>query len=125
MTQQGPPPAGGLGEEAVKLLQAIQEWTRETNSGDSGRRVPGGLLSDLNEHIATGGKDCQYCPVCQLIAAVRTMSPEVKSHLGTAASSLLQAASGILATQSGDARRGGGFVERIDLDGDDWEDEDS
>lgn len=124
MTRQGPPPAGDLAEEAIKLLQALQEWNRGTRPSDPGRRVAGGLLSDLNEHIATGGKDCQYCPVCQFIAAVREMSPEVKSHLSTAVSSLLQAASGILATQSGAARRGGGFVERIDLDGDEWEDED-
>lgn len=123
MTQQGPPPVGGLGEEAVKLLLALQEWTREPGSGESGGRTAGGLLSDLSEHIATGGKDCRYCPVCQFISAVRAMSPEVRHHLVTAGSSLLQAAAGILAAQSSDGRRREGSAERIDLDEDEWEDE--
>ena len=123
MSEREEPSVGTLGEEAVKLLQALQDWTRET-TGDAGRRAPVGLLSELNDHIATGGKDCQYCPVCQVIAAVRATSPEVKHHLSVAASSLLQAAAGVLATPTS-PRRDSGPVEHIDLDGDDWEDEDS
>ena len=122
MTDREQPPVGALGEEAVKLLQALQSWARET-PGDAGQPA-GGLLSDVNEHIATGGKDCQYCPVCQLIGAVRATSPEVKHHLGVAASSLLQAAAGVLAAPPSGRRSDSGPVERIDLDGDDWEDED-
>ena len=120
MTEGGEPQIGPLGEEAVKLLQALQDWARESNSADESRGV--GLLSDLNEHIATGGQDCQYCPVCQVIAAVRRTSPEVKHHLSTAASSLLQAAAGVLATPPGGARSDRDSVEPIDLDGD-WEDD--
>jgi len=121
MSERDEPRVGALGEEAAKLLQALQDWTHE-NSGDAGRKAPGELLSDLNEHIATGGKDCRYCPVCQLIAAVRATSPEVKHHLGVAASSLLQAAAVVLATQPASSRSDSEPVERIDLDGD-WEDE--
>lgn len=123
MTERDEPSVGALGEEAVKLLQALQEWTRET-VGDAGAREPSGLLGNLNEHIATGGRECQYCPVCQLIAAVRATSPEVRHHLNVAASSLLQAAAGIVAPPSTGSRSGTTDVERIDLDGDDWEDED-
>lgn len=114
---------GALGEEAVKLLKALQDWTRES-SGGTGSGASGGLLSDLNEHIATGGEDCRYCPVCQLIAAARATSPEVKNHLAVAASSLLQAAAGVLTTTTDGPRGGSDPVERIDLDGDNWEDED-
>ena len=121
MTEEDEPQIGPLGDEAVKLLQALQDWARETNGSiDPSRGV--GLLSDLNEHIATGGQDCQYCPVCQLIAAVRPTSPEVKTHLGVAASSLLQAAAGLLATPSPGRQRDSDSVERIDLD-QDWEDD--
>lgn len=121
MTEGGEPQVDSLGEEAVKLLQALQDWARETTDGaEQSRGV--GLLSNLNEHIATGSQDCQYCPVCQLIAAVRATSPEVKHHLGVAASSLLQAAAGVLATPSPRRQRDTDSVERIDLD-DDWEED--
>jgi hypothetical protein len=64
--------------------------------------------------------------VCRTISAVRSTSPEVKQHLSTAASSLLQAAAGFMATHVPDApaTRSDTTVERIDLsDGDEWEDD--
>jgi len=122
MTERDEPSVGALGDEAVKLLQALQDWARET-AGTADSPGTGGLLSDLNEHIATGGKDCRYCPLCQLIGAVRATSPEVRHHLGVAASSLLQAAAGVLATPSSGQRNESGPVERIDLGGEDWEDD--
>ena len=121
MTEGGEPQVDSLGEEAVKLLQALQDWARETTDGANQSRGVG-LLSNLHEHIATGGQDCQYCPVCQLIAAVRATSPEVKHHLGVAASSLLQAAASVLATPTPRRQRDTDSVERIDLD-DDWEED--
>ena len=88
MTDTGgtPPPVGSVGEEAVKLLQALQEWAKESGQeyGDSvgaAAAGAGGLLQSVNEHIATGGQDCTYCPVCRMISAVRATSPEVKQHL--------------------------------------------
>ncbi len=65
--------------------------------------------------------------MCQLISAVRGTSPEVRQHLGTAASALMQAAAGVLDPAVPDqtsARRPEPPVEHIDLDGDaDWEDD--
>jgi hypothetical protein len=55
--------------------------------------------------------------VCRTIHVVRQMSPEVRAHLTSAASSLFQAAAGVMATQVPPERRPG--VERIDLDADD------
>ena len=126
-----PPPVGSVGEEAVKLLQAVQEWAKESGHeyGDSfgaAAAGAGGLLQNVNEHIATGGRDCTYCPVCRMISAVRATSPEVKQHLTTAASSLLQAAAGLMATYApdGSPARSDGPVEHIDLsDDDEWEDD--
>jgi len=53
--------------------------------------------------------------VCQVIHAVRHTSPEVKAHLASAASSLMHAAAGVLATHVPGSDRPSG-VEKIDLD---------
>lgn len=101
---------GSLGEEAAKLFEALSEQL-------------GAAAGSVNDHVATGGAGCRYCPVCQLIGVVRATSPEVRAHLLSAAGSLVQAASGLLAThvptQSDQAERdrsGRGPVEHIDLD---------
>ena len=119
---------GSLGEETAKLLGAFATWAR-----DSGSEVGGGLgaaaaqaaagWTNLEEHIATGAPECQYCPVCRTVHAVRGTSPEVRAHLTSAAMSLLQAAAALLATaapEEGTGRRGSG-VEHIDLGDDDWD----
>jgi hypothetical protein len=120
---------GSVGEEAVKLLQALQDWAKESGSDYAGAATgaaagAASALRDVNEHIATGSEDCRYCPICQAISLVRSTSPEVRQHLSSAASSLLQAAAGVLATPVPDqgARREGA-VEKIDLDDGDWEDD--
>jgi hypothetical protein len=120
--EQGQEPVGTIGEEAAKLLQALQDWAKESGgdyAGATSEAVSGAAstLRDINEHIATGSDDCRYCPICQAISLVRSTSPEVRQHLSSAASSLLQAAAGLLATPvpSPDAKRNGP-VERIDLD---------
>ncbi|MGH8964670.1 MAG: hypothetical protein ACRDXB_04975, partial [Actinomycetes bacterium] len=84
-------------------------------------------MGSINEHIATGGEDCRYCPICQVISAVRETRPEVKQHFASAATSFAQAVAGILATQVPDQNRktrSDSGVEKIDLnDGEDWEDD--
>ena len=121
---------GSVGEEAAKLMNALQGWARE-HGGDYANAAAGaasGAASSfdaVNEHIATGGRDCKWCPVCQAISAVRGTSPEVKQHLATAATSFMHAVAGVLATQVPDQGRkprpDSGF-EKIDLsEGDDWE----
>jgi len=74
-------PVGDLGEEAAKLLAVLAGWTRA-----------------VDEHVATGSPECQWCPVCRVVHAVRTTRPEVREHLSAAAGSLLQAASSLLAS---------------------------
>ena len=64
--------------------------------------------------------------MCRVIAAVRDTSPEVKAHLSTAMTSLMQAAAGMMATPVPEpgARRPDSAVEKIDLsDEDEWEDD--
>lgn len=120
-------PIGSVGEEAAKLFLALSGWAKDHGAGTAGTAagMAGQVtetLRDVNAHIATGGEDCTYCPVCQLISAVRATSPEVKAHLTVAASSLMHAAAGMLATQVPNDEKGSP-VEKIDLDA--WdEDED-
>jgi hypothetical protein len=124
-------PVGSVGEEAAKLLGALQEWARESgndyaNAAAGTANSAASAFGAVNEHIATGGEECRYCPVCQMISVVRGTSPEVKQHLASAASSLVQAFAGVLATHAPEqpaSQRDSG-VEKIDLSSDEeWEDD--
>lgn len=112
---------GSVADEAAKLLGALTDWARDQGQAhvDSAEEVFRGLgaaAHSVNDHLATGGEDCRYCPVCLVIAQVRRTTPEVREHLALAASSLMQAAAGMLATQVPTDQRRSGPVERIDLD---------
>ena len=128
---------GSVSEEAAKLFGALSGWARDQGT-DPGAGSPGGLgerlsgladhaaraVREVDEHLATDSPECTWCPVCRAVHAVRQTSPEVRAHLATAASSLLQAAAGMLATAvppeaCAERERRGHGVERIDLDGDD------
>jgi hypothetical protein len=119
-TAAAPDEVGSVGEEAVKLFSVLSGWARNAGvvSSDAATDAGQGLadaVRGIDEHIATGGEDCRYCPVCQVIHAVRHTSPEVKAHLASAASSLMHAAAGVLATQVSHTDRPTG-VQKIDLD---------
>jgi len=111
---------GSVGEEAAKLFSVLAGWARDAGvtSSDAAADAGQGLaeaVRGIDQHIATGGEDCRYCPLCRVIQAARETSPEVKAHLASAAGSLMQAAAGVLATQVPRSDRPAG-VEKIDLD---------
>jgi hypothetical protein len=117
-------PVGSVGEEAAKLFAALSGWARDQGADYAGSAAGAAAamsdtLHDLNAHIATGSEECKYCPVCQVIHLVRTTSPEVKAHLAVAASSLMHAAAGVLATQVPSEKTSP--VEKINLDDNDWD----
>jgi hypothetical protein len=127
--QAGPhEPVGSVGEEAAKLIGALSDWAKDQGTDYAGTAA-GATTSfaqavhEVNEHIATGSEDCRYCPVCQVIHVVRQTSPEVRAHLSVAASSLMHAAAGMLATQA-NSPSPSSPVEKIDLDDDSGWDED-
>jgi hypothetical protein len=107
-------PVGSVAEEAAKLFGAVSGWAKEHGDGFSG------LADDLFEHLATGGPDCTWCPVCRTVTAIRETSPEVRAHLTSAASSLMLALSEMMATHPPERDSA---VERIDLD-DEWPEDD-
>jgi hypothetical protein len=118
-------PVGSVGEEAAKLFAALSGWARDQGADHAGSAAGAAAamsetMHTINEHIATGSEECRYCPVCQVIHAVRTTSPEVKAHLAVAASSLMHAAAEMLATHVPPDKASP--VEKIDLDDADWDD---
>jgi hypothetical protein len=122
-------PVGSLPEEAAKLLHALQDWAKESGAEyagatESAAGAAASMAQQVNEHIATGGRECTYCPVCRMVAAARATSPEVRQHLSAAATSLMHAAAGLMATDvpSKAEREEDQRVTRIDLD-DEWEDD--
>jgi hypothetical protein len=128
-TGSGDEPVGSLADETRRLLEALLDRGATSGAEDAATWADraAAMARDVNEHLATGGAECTFCPVCRAIALVRETSPEVRAHLATAASSLLQAAAGLLAAapdlkQEHDAARRSASdvsgVEHIDLDGD-------
>lgn len=124
---------GTVAEEAAKLLGALSDWAKDQGA-DVGHAVAGfadqaaRTARDVDEHLATGAAECRWCPVCRTVHALRHTSPEVRAQLTSAAASLLQAASAMLATavpgQPGQPGHRSG-VEHIDLDDGpaDWPDD--
>lgn len=64
---------GTIGEEAARLLDAVQEWLR---------REP------LSEHLATGAPECTWCPLCQLVAVLRGDRPDVNDKIASVVAAL-------------------------------------
>lgn len=105
----GHDPIGSAAEEAAKLFGALAGWASD-------------LTHNVDTHLDTGAAECIYCPICRTVHAFREVSPEIKTHLASAASSLMQAAAGVLAAAAASAtpaRDRSTEVEKIDLDGDD------
>jgi hypothetical protein len=90
---------GSAAEEAARLLAAVQDWARTRFD---------------HEHLATGSAECQVCPVCQGIAALRQVRPETVEHLLDAAASFVAALKSTMPQPSPDRPRGS-RVQRIDV----------
>jgi hypothetical protein len=90
---------GSASEEAAKLLAALQDWARHRFDA---------------EHLATGSSECQVCPVCQAVAALRQVRPETVEHLLDAAASLVAALKATVASYPSPPD-GGSRVQHIDI----------
>jgi hypothetical protein len=105
-----PEPVGSLAEEAAKLVAALSSIQPGARSGHDD--------AEHEEHDAVSA-ECRYCPLCALARAARSMTPEVREHLTSAASSLLLAARSILdeavARAGADDADADKPVEKIDL----------
>jgi hypothetical protein len=95
---------GSAAEEAARLFAAMEGWARSR----------AGHLFD-EEHLATGSPECQFCPVCQGIGALRHIRPEAVEHLLDAAASFVAALRVAVATPPTDPSRRTSSVQRIDI----------
>lgn len=122
---------GTLAEEASQLFAVLSGIAREqaaqySTGAESMTASAAAAMKSVNEHIATGDAECVYCPVCRVVHAARSASPEVKAHLSTAMVALAQAASALMAPpppSSGESTADGA-LHKIDLDdaeSPDWE----
>jgi hypothetical protein len=92
-------PVGSAAEEAARLFAAVQDWARTRFD---------------HEHLATGSAECQVCPVCQAIAALRQVRPETVEHLLDAAASFVAAVKSTMPAAPADARESS-RVQHIDV----------
>jgi hypothetical protein len=97
-----------IGEEAAKLLAAAQDWFHRNLEEPSTRK------------IATGAPECAWCPLCQLIAALRGEQPQLTEKFietQSAVSGLLHALADAVSSAGSTDRRpsGGPRVHKIDL----------
>jgi hypothetical protein len=104
---------GGVGEEAARLLEAVQDWARRTAGSGDGDGTGHAEDSSWQGQISSDALECQLCPLCRLIAVVRNTRPEVVEHLADATASLAAAIRELLAAQQ--ERTGCSAVERIDI----------
>jgi hypothetical protein len=96
---------GSAAEEAVKLLAAAEAWARDR---------AGHLLDD--DGLATGARECTVCPLCQAVGAVRSVHPDVLTHLLDAAASAVAALRAAVVPPPGPSASSAPRVQHIDLD---------
>jgi hypothetical protein len=98
MTEPGP-----LAEELAKFLGAAQDWLHRS------------VIDPATARVATGGEECCWCPLCQLVATVRGERPELVERWGevqTAIGNLLRSMGETASPTAAEPR-----VQRIDLSG--------
>jgi len=100
-------PVGSVAEEAAKLFAVLQQAARQQNPAPDEPAVPEAGVHDEHEHgtARSGGPECQWCPVCHLIAKVRNASPETIEQLSTAAAGLLGSVRSLLEAAAEAARQ--------------------
>jgi hypothetical protein len=81
-------PHGSIGEEAVKLAEAVQDWLGERTGH---RPADAWAAATATASGAFESPECRVCPICRAIHFVATMQPDVFAHLADAATSLAAA----------------------------------
>jgi hypothetical protein len=102
---------GSVAEEAAKLFAVLQQASAEAKGHHTAHvEEPAEQAEEQepeHEHgtAHSGGPECQWCPVCQLIAKVRTTSPETIEQLSTAAAGVLGSLRSLLEAAAEAARQ--------------------
>ncbi|TCN42935.1 hypothetical protein EV644_102429 [Kribbella orskensis] len=104
-------PVGTVAEEAAKLFAVLQQAARQQDPApppeEPDAAAPGPGVHDEQEHGTSrcGAAECQWCPVCHLIAKVRHTSPETIEQLSMAAAGVLGSVRSLLEAAAEAARQ--------------------
>jgi hypothetical protein len=79
-------PHGSIGEEAVKLAEAVQGWL-----GDRTGHGTSDVWAAATAPGAFESPECRVCPICRTMHFITSMQPDVFAHLADAATSLAAA----------------------------------
>jgi hypothetical protein len=111
-------PVGSLAEEAAKLVAALTSMSGSPSGGgraESAEHVNDGEHTDHEDHDPLS-TECRYCPICAVARTAKSVTPEVREHLMSAAASLLLALKGFLDEAAASASAATASpVEKIDL----------
>jgi hypothetical protein len=69
------------------------------------RADDGGAGKHEHGTVRSGGPECQWCPICQLISRMRNTSPETVEQLATAAAAVLGSVRSLLEAAAESARQ--------------------
>lgn len=88
---------GSLSVEAAKLIASLQIWTRgvgwqATKQDDWSAHDHEGP-HDVEQHMPL---ECRICPLCTVGRLVRTLTPEIQTHIASAGMSFAMAIKGLL-----------------------------
>ena len=78
------------------------------------------LRRGTDPHVATGAPECEWCPLCQLVAVLRGERPEATEKLRTAGTAVMGALRAVLdaaPVTTSPAEPPASRVQRIDLGG--------
>ncbi|HEU4948497.1 MAG TPA: hypothetical protein VFT31_15205 [Kribbella sp.] len=112
-------PVGSVAQEAAKLFAVLQQAAADARGADhsadptpdTGEADPAEAAAqeESGEHdhgtARSGGPECQWCPICQLVSRVRHTSPEAVEQLATTAAGVLGSVRSLLEAAAESARQ--------------------
>ncbi len=117
-------PTSRLVEEATRLAEAVQEWLRgaagaagTTGAAGSADSAGSAGAADAHDRPVDATAPCRYCPVCQLVAALRDGHPELADRFGELAAALIAALHAAFETATAPSGPPRSPVQHIRVDG--------
>ena len=105
-------PVGSVAEEAAKLFALLQQHKGGDEHAPS--EPDPAPVPEPGHGGHRLGPECQWCPVCQLLALVRQARPETVDHLATAAAGVLGSVRALLDAATESARQARAAAEAQD-----------
>lgn len=123
MSESGPSGASPLAAQTARLLAVVTDLVDGWGAHPAASAAAGGGETPPAGESARASSppECQWCPLCQLIALVRGDRPELAQPLADAATAAVAALRAVIdaaaPANTGGADRSSPQVQRIDLGG--------